>query len=259
MTDKRPTGGLSINLAGEVALVSGAALGLGRAIAGILAQAGAAVMLVDLDGAAAAKAAAEIVAAGGQAEALAADVAAPDCATKACAATLARFGRLDMLVNNAGIYPPGGVLPDIDFAAHERTYAINVFAAVRFMAEAARVMTPGGRIINMSSMEALRPSGPGVSHYAATKAALSAATRSAAVDLAPRGIRVNAILPGLIRTEGTSFIPAEAFDLSGQHAPSRRAGIPSDIAGAALFLASPLSAYVNGHSLVVDGGTTISG
>ena len=249
----------SISLDGQVALVTGAAMGLGRAMADILARAGAAVLLVDMDGDAAQAAAAEIAAAGGRAQGMAGDVAAPDCAAKACATAIAQFGRLDILFNNAGIYPPGKVLPDLDFATQERTYAVNVFAPLRFIAEAARVMTPGGRIINVSSMESLRPSGPSLSHYSATKAALNGITRAAAVDLGPLGIRVNALLPGLIHTEGTGSTPSEIFTTVAQRAPSGRVGVPADIAGPALFLASALSEYVNGHCLVVDGGMTSAG
>ena len=248
-----------LSLAGEVALVTGAGLGLGRAIAETLAKAGAAVVVVDSDGGQAEAAAAAIRTAGGRAVAVAVDVAAPDGAVRACAEAMASFGRIDVLVNNAGIYPPAGVLPDIDFAVHERTYAVNVFGALRFIAEAARVMTAGGRIINVSSMESLRPSAPGLSHYSATKAALNAITRAAAVDLRPHGIRVNAVLPGLIHTEGTSIMPAEGFAIIEQRAPSGRVGVPADVAGPVLFLASALSAYVNGHCLVTDGGITIAG
>jgi NAD(P)-dependent dehydrogenase (short-subunit alcohol dehydrogenase family) len=164
-----------------------------------------------------------------------------------------------MLVNNAGIYPPAGQLPDIDLDVHSRTYAVNVFGPLRCTAEAARRMEAGGRIVNISSMESLRPSGPGLSHYSATKAALNAITRASAVDLAERGIRVNAVLPGLIETEGTSRTPRELFDQVAARAPSRRVGSPSDIAGAVLFLASAASGYVNGQCLVVDGGITVAG
>jgi NAD(P)-dependent dehydrogenase (short-subunit alcohol dehydrogenase family) len=169
------------------------------------------------------------------------------------------FGRIDVLVNNAGVYRPGGRLPEFDWAVFEQTCAVNLFGALRAMIEAGHRMQPGGRIINVSSMESLRPSGPGIANYSATKAALNALTRQAAVDFAPLGIRVNAILPGLVHTEGTSGATREMFDTVAARAPSRRIGEPADIAGAALFLASAASAYVNGHCLVVDGGMTIAG
>jgi NAD(P)-dependent dehydrogenase (short-subunit alcohol dehydrogenase family) len=247
------------SLEGQCALVTGAGAGLGKAIALELAEAGAAVLVIDRDAQTAGRTASEIMAAGGRAQALAVDLGTEDGPVQACAAAISAFGRIDVLVNNAGIYPPGGILPDIDWQVHERTYAINVFGALRFIAEAARHMPEGSRIINMSSMESLRPSGPGLSHYSATKAALNAITRAAAVDLAGRRIRVNAILPGLIRTEGTSAMPDATFDFITQRAPSGRVGEPEDIAGAARFLACAASAYVNGHCLVVDGGMTIAG
>lgn len=245
-------------LDGEVAIVTGAGAGLGRAVALMFARAGARVVAADLDGDRAAETVEQIEEEGGEGLAVAIDVAAEDSASELIKATLHVFGRLDVLVNNAGIYPSVPRLPDIDWPAYRKTYEVNVFASMRMTAEAARHMKPGGRIINMSSMEGIRPSGPGTMAYGSTKAAMNGVTRSSAVDLAPLGIRVNAVLPGVIRTEGTSAM-ADLFGHIAAKAPSGRIGEPDDIAGAALFLACKASAYVNGHCLVVDGGTTIVG
>ncbi|MCB2072523.1 MAG: SDR family oxidoreductase [Novosphingobium sp.] len=246
-------------LDGDVAMVTGAGAGIGKTAALMLACAGARVVAVDLDEASAGETARAIAEAGGTAIAFSADMGSDAGPAGAVQAATDKFGRLDILVNNAGIYPPGGQLPDIDMQVHSRTYEVNVFGPLRCTAEAAWRMDPGGRIINMSSMESLRPSGPGLSHYSATKAALNAITRASAVDLAERGIRVNAILPGVVRTEGTSGSPPQLFEMIEARAPSRRVGVPDDIAGAVLFLASRASEYVNGHCLVVDGGMTIAG
>lgn len=245
-------------LDGEVAVVTGAGAGIGRAIAEILASAGAAVIAADLDAAAAEETVARINGAGGKAKGIAANVADEAAPHEIMQAALDAFGRLDILVNNAGVYPPGARLPEIDWDTYRRTYEVNVFAPLRCTAEAAQRMGKGGRIINMSSMESLRPSGPTNTHYSSTKAALNGITRASAHDLAPLGIRVNAILPGLVKTEGTSRVPDQLFDMIAQRAPSGRVGEPLDIAGAALFLASRASAYVNGQCLVVDGGMTIT-
>ena len=243
---------------GEAALVTGAGAGIGRAIATTLAAAGMSVMAADISMAAAQTTADAIVRAGGRAEPIVADIGAEGGPEHAVTATIRAFQRIDVLVNNAGVYVPGGRLPDLDWTVFERTCAVNLFGALRGMIEAGRQMQPGSRIINISSMESLRPSGPGIANYSATKAALNALTRQAAVDFAPSGIRVNAILPGLIRTEGTSAATPEMFEMIAARAPSRRIGMPADIAAAALFLASPASSYVNGHCLVVDGGVTIT-
>lgn len=246
-------------LDGEVALVTGAGAGLGHAIAVMLAKAGASVVAADMDGQQAQRTAAAISGFGGSAVAVTADVTDPASVDAMIEAALAHFGQLDVLVNNAGIYPPVPRLPEIDWPTYERTFAVNVFGLLRCSVEVAKRMQRGGRIINMSSMESIRPSGPGSSHYNATKSAVNGMTRSCAVDLAPLGIRVNAILPGLIKTEGTARIPQEMLDRIADRAPSGRVGEPDDIAAAALFLACKASSYVNGHCLVVDGGTTITG
>lgn len=239
-------------------MVTGAGAGIGRAIAQTLAAAGMAIMAVDLSEGAAKATVAAIEAVGGEATAAVVDLGTREGGEAAVAAAVNRFGRIDVLVNNAGVYRPAGVLPDIEWELFERTCAVNLYGPLHGMAAAAREMQPGGRIINVSSMESLRPSGPEIVDYAATKAALNALTRQDVIDFARRGIRVNAILPGLVRTEGTSAASG-FFPHVSARAPSRCVGEPADIASATLYLASRASAYVNGHCLVIDGGMTIAG
>jgi NAD(P)-dependent dehydrogenase (short-subunit alcohol dehydrogenase family) len=242
----------------QVAVVTGAGAGLGRAISLILAQAGAAVVVADRNQDAAVETAGLVTAFGGTALAVTCDVILPHDCEAMLEAAICQFGRIDILVNNAGIYPPFPRLPDVDWDTFNHTLDVNVTAVLRCISIAARRMAPGGRVINMSSMESIRPSGPSSSHYNITKGAVNAMTRAASVDLAPLGIRVNAILPGFILTEGTSGMPPAALVQFAKRAPSGRVGKPEDIAGAALFLASKASDYINGHCLVVDGGTTTS-
>lgn len=241
-------------LRNEVAVVTGAGSGIGRAIANYLAGAGAHVVVVDRDEAAAQ---ATVDGIGHSAEALTLDITDSSAVATAFAAIADRHGRIDVLVNNAGVYPMLAI-DELDDATWDRVLSVNLRGAFTCMREAARRMESGGRIVNISSIDSLRPSAVGLGHYGASKAALNALTRSAAVEYGPLGLRVNALLPGVIATEGTSATPDEQRREWASRTPVRRLGTPEDIAGAVLFLVSPFAAFVQGHGLVVDGGITIS-
>ena len=242
-------------LAGDIAIVTGAGAGIGRATAHMLAAAGAHVIAVDKN-AAAAKA--TLAGFPEQGEALAIDITDRVAARAMVEQVAARHGRIDILVNNAGIYPMVPI-DDLDDAVWDLTFDVNARGAFALMQAAARHMIEGARIVNVSSIDSLRPSAPGLGHYGASKAALNALTRSAAGEYGPRGIRVNALLPGVIATEGTSGTPDEFQKIWADRAPARRIGAPDDIARAALFLVSPLAQFMHGHAMVVDGGLTITG
>ncbi|MET0371423.1 MAG: SDR family NAD(P)-dependent oxidoreductase, partial [Sphingobium sp.] len=234
--------------------VTGAGAGIGRAIALLFGAAGAFVVAADRDLAAAEATAAHLSAG----QALQLDMADADAVRAAIAGVHAARGRIDVLVNNAGVYPMME-LDQLDAATWARTLGINLLGPSVALQAVAAVMQPGGRIVNISSIDSLRPSAPGLGHYGASKAALNALTRSAAVELGPRGIRVNALLPGVIATEGTSGSPDAHRQPFIDRAVVRRLGTPDDIARAALFLAGPLAAFVHGQQIVVDGGLTING
>jgi NAD(P)-dependent dehydrogenase (short-subunit alcohol dehydrogenase family) len=251
------------DLAGRSAIVTGAAAGIGRGIAGALARAGAGVLLVDRDGAV--ESVAESI--GGGARALVADVTHADTAERAVAACRDAFGAVDVLVNNAGRYPLAA-LPDVTPELVGEVFELNFAAALRMVQAAATHMGAGASIVNVGSLDAIRPSLVGLTVYGASKAALLASTKHLALELAPRGIRVNAIVPGGIHTEG-----ADAMSGSGQMTeaerdamfaafdakiPLGRMGVPDDLTGPAVFLAAPASAYVTGAVLVVDGGLLLA-
>jgi NAD(P)-dependent dehydrogenase (short-subunit alcohol dehydrogenase family) len=251
----------STRLADRVALVTGAGSrrGIGRAIARGLAREGARVVTADIDGDLADEAAAGIRTEGGEARGVRADVAVAADVQAMLDATLAAFGRLDILVNNAGIARIRPFL-DLDEATWDRTFAVNVKSVYLCGQAAARRMIAqggGGSIINLSSISEV-VSGAGLTHYAATKAAVGNLTRGMAAELGRHGIRVNAIGPGTIQTEIVSYLP-EA-EQTRRHAVSRsltplgRLGQPEDVVGAAVFLASDEAAYVSGITLYVDGG-----
>lgn len=249
-----------IDLSGRRALVTGAGKGIGAAVARRLAEAGAHVTIADLDEAAGRAAAEALRAAGLSASAVVCDV--TDAEQLAAAVAAAADGeRLHVLVNNAGIFPTTGPIDAVTDAFVTRMLDVNVRAQYSAAREAARYMTDGGSIVNIGSVAGLR-GGANITAYATSKAALVGLTRSFANELGPRGIRVNAIAPGVIDTPGVQdqLAPLKAGGhdiekvITGN--PLHTAGQPDHIARVALFLASDLAAFVTGHVLVVDGGYT---
>jgi len=240
-------------LAGRAALVTGASRGLGRAIALRLAGGGARVALNFHQNKAAAE---EVLAAlgDGQGVALQGDVAqAADC-DRLVAAVLERFGRLDILVNNAGITRDNLVLR-MSEADWDAVLATNLKGAYLCTKQALRAMLKQrwGRIINIASVIGITGNA-GQANYAAAKAGLIGFTRSIAREVASRNITVNAIAPGFITTDITSVLPELVQGAILQQIPAGRFGSPEDVAGLALFLASPDAAYITGQVINVDGG-----
>jgi NAD(P)-dependent dehydrogenase (short-subunit alcohol dehydrogenase family) len=240
----------------KIALVTGAGAGIGRAIAETFAREGAHVVVADRDGEAAREVADSITKSNGSAEAESVDV--TDTAqVKALMGRLAeKFGHLDVLVNNAGV----GERSDfrhLDDAAWDKVWKTNVDGTVRCAREAFDLLKASGKasIINLSSVMATKHTRQ-MSVYSATKGAVSALSRSLAVEYAPYGIRVNALCPGYVETALIGRYmnnPMIAKALLTQ-TPLRRFGTPQDIANAALFLASDEAAYITGAGLHVDGG-----
>jgi NAD(P)-dependent dehydrogenase (short-subunit alcohol dehydrogenase family) len=249
----------------RVALVTGAAMGIGRASALALARAGAAVTVADIDAEAGERTRAEIVAAGGRAVFARTDVRRFADAEAATRATLDAFGRIDILVNNAA-RAIGGVVDQIDEAAWNEVISNNLTSVWRFIRCVAPVMRShgGGAIVNMSSVQSLRGF-HGWAAYAAAKGAINALTQQAAVDLAPAKIRVNAVAPGTIMTPLNEKVfreaadPQELIDRWNAAHPIGRFGEAEEVAEAVLFLASDRSSFITGEILRVDGGLAIKG
>lgn len=246
---------MDIRLDGRVALVTGASRGIGAAIAAGFAGAGASVMLSSrkID---ALRSAVEEIEPGGRAEleVFAANAGDPEAAAACVAATVERFGRLDILVNNAATNPYMGRMIDIDLPRLDKTYDVNLRGAFVWTQEAYRqsMEEHGGTVLNIASIGGLSVE-VAIGHYNVTKAALIHLTKSLAKELAP-AVRVNAICPGLVKTDMARALwePDEAAVAA--HVPLRRLGEPVDIANAALFLASDVASWITGTTLVVDGG-----
>jgi 3-oxoacyl-[acyl-carrier protein] reductase len=244
-------------LAGKVALVTGASKGIGASIAKHLAAAGASVVVNYASSKAGAdKVVAEITAAGGVAVAIRGDVSQPADITRLLAETKKAFGQLDILVNNAGVYefaPLEAVTPE----SFHRMFSINVLGLLLTTQEAVKLFpATGGSVINISSIvgrNALAHS----SVYSATKAAADSITRVLATELGPRKIRVNAINPGMVETEGVhaaGFAEGDFRKKVETDTPLGRIGQPGDIAPAAVFLASDDSAWLSGETIGIAGG-----
>lgn len=256
-----------MRLEGKTAVVTGAGSGIGKSIAEQFAVEGARVALLDIRGETAEAAAGELSGEGHIA--LAADVSDGDSVAKAFADVDAAFGKLDIVVNNAGVdrVPGDGFeeamkgelqLLHMSDDAFRRMFAINVDGVFFGIREAAKIMTRGkggGSIVNMSSMAAL--AGIGLPHYSGSKAAVLGLTRSCARQLGPKGIRVNAVCPGVIETPMTAEVPDFALKGLIQTTPLGRVGQPEDISNAVLYLSSDESSFVTGQWLSPNGGLVI--
>lgn len=244
-----------LGLAGKRVIVTGAGGGLGRAFAQAFAQAGALVIAADVNAEGAADTAAQITAAGGIAWGQAVDVTQAASCIQMAEAARSRMGGLDALVNNAALYGALERRPfaDIDEVVWDRVMAVNVKGVWQATRATAPLMGMGGSIINIASATVLSGS-PQWMHYVASKGAVIAMTRTLARELGDRGIRVNVIAPGFTMTEASLNLMENARSYGIDRAALKRPLETDDITGAALYLASPLSAAMTGQTMVVDGG-----
>jgi 3-oxoacyl-[acyl-carrier protein] reductase len=247
---------LSRSIAGKVALVTGAASGMGRATAHLFADEGARVAVADRDADGVKRVVDEILGAGGEAAGWPVDLADAKRIPLLVREVVERFGALDILVNNAGVSLPTPVDGDAYEAAWEKTFAVNLAAQVRLIRAALpHLLREGaGRIVNVASTEGLGASAL-CSPYTASKHGVIGLTRALAVELGSRGVTVNCICPGPIRTGMTAAIPDDAKrKFARRRVPLRRYGEPEEVAHATLSLVLPAASYLNGAVVVVDGG-----
>ncbi|MEA2609239.1 MAG: hypothetical protein QOJ75_1482 [Chloroflexota bacterium] len=256
--------------AGRTVLVTGGALGIGRGIARAFAGAGAGVAIADINRGAAERLAEEITGGGRRAVAVAGDVSNSSDAERMVLGTVEAFGRLDVLVNNAGIMPTDWYsrVEDTPEEVWDRIIAVNlkgVFLMSKFALPRIREAGPGGVVVNIASVQGLQ-SMPGVPAYAASKGGILSLTRNMALDYASEGIRVVAICPGTIDSEIVRDLArAEGGDMEaniqryGSVHPLGRIGTPADVADAVLFLAGDRASFITGEYLTVDGGLMAQG
>ncbi|MCE2727087.1 MAG: 3-oxoacyl-[acyl-carrier-protein] reductase [Planctomycetaceae bacterium] len=245
---------LQVDLAGQVAIVTGASQGLGRSIAEALAAAGAAVALVARSADKLADVATGITAAGGRAEAFPCDVTKGEDIQRVVDAVVEKLGRLDILVNNAGV-TRDTLLPRMSDEEWDQVLTTNLRAPFLFMRAASRPMMQQryGRIVNVASVSGLIGN-PGQANYSASKAGLVGLTRTVAKELAGRKITVNAVAPGFIASDMTAALGPALLEEVKKRVPAKRLGEAWEIAEAVLFLAAPSAGYITAQTLVVDGG-----
>jgi NAD(P)-dependent dehydrogenase (short-subunit alcohol dehydrogenase family) len=248
------------DFSGKVVVVTGGGSGLGAGIAARFAEAGAAVVVNFRTSAAGAQTVVDTIAAnGGQAIAMQADVTRRADVMQLVAQTVKLFGRLDVLINNAGAYPLSPLL-DMSDAEWDAVLAANlrsVFLCTQIAAGQMTAQGDGGAIVNIASIEGENPA-PLHSHYNAAKGGVLMHTMAAANELGPRGVRVNAVSPGLIWREGIEQDWPAGVARWQKAAPLSRLGTPADVADACLFLASPAARWITGVNLRVDGGVMTS-
>lgn len=245
---------MELRLDGKVALVTGASRGIGRAIAAEMAASGARVMISSRKQDALDEAADTM---DGEVATFAANAGDPAQAAACVAATVERFGGLDILVNNAATNPYGGPAMDIDLPRYDKTMQVNLRGPLVWTQEAwkAAMQQSGGTVINIASVGGYSIE-PSIGVYNTTKAALIYLTKALAAEMAP-SVRVNAIAPGLVKTDMARALWEPAEEAVARSMPLGRLGEPEDIAHAALFLASDAASWITGHTLVVDGGILV--
>jgi len=243
-----------VNLNDKIALVTGAARGIGASIALKLASAGCDVMVSDIDLEGAQKTALQIIEMGRDAKFVKTDVSQMSDAENMIKTTLDLFGRIDILVNNAGI-TRDSLLMRMNESEWDTVIAINLKGTFNCIKAATRSMLKqrAGKIINIASVVGVMGNA-GQANYSASKAGVIGLTKSIAKEFGPRNIQVNAIAPGYIETEMTKNLPESAKEAYFNIIPLKRAGLPDDVADVVLFLAGPLSDYVTGQVIHVDGG-----
>lgn len=250
------------DLTGKIALVTGASRGIGEAIAKLLAEQGAHVLVSSRKIEGCQAVADAIVDAGGSAEALPCHIGDMQEIERAISEIHQKHGRLDILVNNAATNPYFGHILDTDLGAFQKTVDVNIRGYFFISVEAGKLMREqgGGSIVNTASINALQP-GVGQGIYSITKAAVVNMTKAFAKECAPFNIRVNALLPGLTKTKfaGALFTHEDIYKTAIDHIPMHRHAEPEEMAGTVLYLVSDASSYTTGECLVVDGGMTSCG
>ena len=248
---------VSFRLDGKVALITGASRGIGESIAETLAEYGARCILVSRKADDLQKVADRINAGGGSADVIACNVGNIEQLENLFAQVRERFGRLDILINNAATNPYFGEMAGASISAWDKTFDVNLKGPFFLIQHASKLMVEsgGGAIVNVSSINGVKPA-PFQGIYSITKAGLISMTQAFAKELAPKNIRVNALLPGLVETHFSNAIIENraVYDYAVKMIPMGRHAQPGEIAGAVLYLVSDASPFTTGASLVVDGG-----
>lgn len=253
-----------LDLTGKTIIVTGGTAGIGFGITSRIAEAGANVVVANRNSEEAAKAVEELTQKGFTVKAVQADVSKEEDIKKLMTETVSLFGGLDILINNAGIFP-FAMLADLTSEQFDKIIAINlrgVFLTMKYASELMKKQGHGGKIINITSIDAIHPSQAGLAAYDASKHGVWGFTKNAALELAKHNIWVNAIAPGGVMTQGVASMQSGGKITSIERNPEPpkmeiamgRMGVPDDIGKVALFLASDMSSYMTGSQVVVDGG-----